>query len=477
MRAHETALRRGLTSTHVISIVVSSIIGTGIFIRSASMMQEVGSPLLLMAAWLLAGLLTLAGTLSYAELCTLMPQAGGEYVFLREAFGRPSAFLFGWMRFVLGAGMTAAIAVGVATFLTDALSLPTAWSHMSLPLLRFHLLLEWGPRQVIALGSIASLAVLNCRNVRSSGAIQSAFAGFKVTALMILIVSAALVSFSHTGMRPDASEATIIVPDVYGGFALAVLAALQAYNGWVLAAMLAGEVADSGRAFARNIVAGILIVIAFYVLINLAYVMLLSPSQIALSNSAAEPQALSVGAKLSRAVFGARAASIMTAMFAIAALGALHCNLLSIPRIFYAMARDGLFFPALGHIDQRSSVPRAAVACYSLWTAILAFIGGYDRLSNMAIFSFYLFYCGNVAALIVLRWRRPEAKRPFSVPGYPWIPLAFLFGSASMLVAIIIRGAPEVVWALALLALGVPAYWIFRRMYEGSAVMSHPVRL
>ena len=137
--SHESTLRRGLTSPHVIGIIVSSIIGTGIFIRSASMMQDVGTGTLLMAAWIVAGLLTLAGALSYAELCTLMPRAGGEYIFLREAFGRPVAFLFGWMRFVLGSGMSAAVAVGFSTFLADAFSLTSAWSKASLTLFGFHL--------------------------------------------------------------------------------------------------------------------------------------------------------------------------------------------------------------------------------------------------------------------------------------------------------------------------------------------------
>lgn len=131
---HDASLRRGLSSLHVVGIVVSSIVGTGIFIRSASMMQDVGAATLVVAAWIAAGLLSLAGALSYAELCTLMPRAGGEYVFLRETFGRPVAFLFGWMRFVVGAGITAAVAVAVATFLADAFSLSAPWSHISLRL-------------------------------------------------------------------------------------------------------------------------------------------------------------------------------------------------------------------------------------------------------------------------------------------------------------------------------------------------------
>jgi basic amino acid/polyamine antiporter, APA family len=466
---HDSSLRRGLSSTHVIGIVVSSIVGTGIFIRSASMMQDVGAAPLLVVAWIGAGLLSLAGALSYAELSTLMPRAGGEYVFLREAFGRPVAFLFGWMRFVVGAGIFAAVAVGVATFLADAFSLSAPWSQTSPRIFHFQWQLEWGPRQVIALCAIGILAALNCRNVRASGTTQAMFAGFKIAVLLVLIVAALLATYSRGAVRP--AVATSVTTGAYGGFALAVLAALQAYNGWVYVTMLAGEVADFGRNYARSIIAGTLIVITLYVLVNIGYVTLLSPSGIASSNSAAHPEALSVGAKLARVLFGSSAGALMSVTFAVSGLGALHCALLSSPRIFYAMARDGLFFRALAQLDRRTSAPRAAVAYYSVWAAVLTLLGGYDRLSNMAIFGFYLFYCCNVIALMVLRRRWPDSERPFSVPGYPWIPLAFLLASLAMLAATIVRGAPEVIWALALLTLGLPAYLLFRRIYSPTPVV------
>ena len=464
----DTSLRRGLSSPHVVGIVVSSIVGTGIFIRSASMMQDVGAAPLVVVAWIAAGLLSLAGALCYAELCTLMPRAGGEYVFLREAFGGPIAFLFGWMRFVVGAGITAAMAVGVATFLADAFSLSAPWSQTSLRIFQFQWQMAWGPRQIIALSAIGILAVLNCRNVRSSGTTQSMFAGFKVAVLLILIVTALLRIYSRDVAQPEmAMPATA---GTYGGFALAILAALQAYNGWVTATMLGGEVADSGQNYARSIIIGTLVVITLYVLVNIGYVALLSPSEIASSNSAAHPEALSVGAKLARLLFGPSAGTVVSVTFAVSALGALHCNLLSVPRIFYAMARDGLFFSALARIDRRTSVPRAAIAYYSIWAAVLTLVGGFDRLSNMAIFGFYVFYCCNVIALMVLRHRWAATVRPFAVPAYPWIPLAFLFTSVSMLAVIIFRSSPEVIWALALLTLGVPAYLLFRRIYSPAVV-------
>ncbi|MFZ1907357.1 MAG: amino acid permease [Steroidobacteraceae bacterium] len=454
-------LRRGLSSLHVIAIVVSAMIGVGIFIRSASMMQGVGTAPLLVIAWIAGGLLTLAGALSYAELCTLMPRAGGEYVFLREAFGGRVAFLFGWMRFVVGAGLTAAIAVGVATFLADAFSLSGAWWQSSMRVFGFQWQLEWGPRQVISLSAIAVLAGLNCRSVTTSGNTQSVFAGFKVAVLFVLIVSAALASHSPGVVQPTTTSSTSVA---HGGFALAVLGALQAYNGWVFVAMMSGEVADFRRNYARDIIVGTLIVIALYVLINIGYVKVLSVSEISLSNSAAHPDAQSVGAKLARVLFGSSAGAVMAVAFAVSALGALHCSLLSIPRIFYAMARDGLFPRAFACVDRRTSVPRTAIVCFAIWVAVLTLIGGYDRLGNMAIFAAYLFYCCNVVGLMVLRRRWPNAKRPFAVPAYPWIPLAFLLGSLAMLAATVARGAPEVIAALGLLALGLPVYGMFRRI-------------
>lgn len=333
------------------------------------------------------------------------------------------------MRFVVGAGLTAAIAVGVATFLADAFSLSGAWWLSSMRVFGFQWQLEWGPRQIISLCAIGVLAALNCRSVRTSGNTQSVFAGFKVAVLFVLIVSAALATHGPGVVQPTTTSSTSVA---HGGFALAVLGGLQAYNGWVFVAMMSGEVADFRRNYARDIIVGTLIVIALYVLINIGYVKLFSVSEISLSNSAAHPDAQSVGTKLARVLFGSSAGAVMAVAFAVSALGALHCSLLSIPRIFYAMARDGLFPRAFACVDRRTSVPRTAIVCFAIWVAVLTLIGGYDRLGNMAIFAAYLFYCCNVVGLMVLRRRWPNAKRPFAVPAYPWIPLAFLLGSLAM---------------------------------------------
>jgi APA family basic amino acid/polyamine antiporter len=321
--------------------------------------------------------------------------------------------------------------------------------------------LEWGPRQIISLSAIGVLAGLNCRSVKTSGNTQSVFAGFKVAVLFVLIVSAALATRSPGVVQPTTTSSTSVA---HGGFALAVLGALQAYNGWVFVAMMSGEVVDFRRNYARDIIVGTLIVITLYVLINIGYVKLLSVSEISLSNSAAHPDAQSVGAKLARVLFGSSAGAVMAVTFAVSALGALHCSLLSIPRIFYAMARDGLFPRAFACVDRRTSVPRTAIVCFAIWVAVLTLIGGYDRLGNMAIFAAYLFYCCNVVGLMVLRRRWPNAKRPFAVPAYPWIPLAFLLGSVAMLAATVARGAPEVIAALGLLTLGLTVYGMFRRI-------------
>lgn len=171
-----------------------------------------------------------------------------------------------------------------------------------------------------------------------------------------------------------------------------------------------------------------------------------------------------------REAFGRPAGAVMSVAFAISALATLHCTLLSNPRIFYAMARDGLFLRVLGNLDRQTNAPRAAVIAYSGWAAVLTLLGGFDRLSNMAVFSFYVFYCANVVALIYLRRKRRDADRPFVVPGYPWVPLVFLLASLSVLVAIVLRGAPEVIWALVLLTLGLPAYLVFRGIYRPAVV-------
>ena len=435
-------------------------IGTGVFIRPASMVQDVGSVPLLLLAWLAGGLISLVLALCYAELATSMPEAGGEYIYLRAAFGELPAFMFGWMRFVVGAGISAALSVGVAVFLSDLLPLQGHWWQGQWHLGSHHGLAQWGPKDLMSLGVIGLLAAANCIRVSAAGTVQVAFAAIKVTALAALIAGAAAFVL-HGSSRLTVAD--VAIPGgTLAGFPTAILTALFGYNGWVGVTMIAGEVRDTGRPLARSIAIGVGIVMALYLLLNLAFAGVLPLAEFANASSAAHPDAPSVGVKLARAVFGSPLAAMMSLIFALSAAGTLHAHLLTIPRIFYSMAQDGLFFPIFARVNPHSSVPRSAVVLFSLWVALLALIGGYDRLTSMAIFAIVLFYALNVVGLLVLRRRRPGRERPYRVPGYPLLPLIALAVVSWILFRVVMRGAPEALAALTLLLLGLPVYGLFR---------------
>ena len=440
--------------------MVSTMIGIGVFIRPASMVQDVGSVPLLLLAWLVGGLISLVLALCYAELAAAMPEAGGEYVYLRAAFGELPGFMFGWMRFVVGAGITAALSVGVAVFLSDLLPLQGWWWHEQWHLGSYQWQVRLGPKDLVSLGVIAMLATANCVRVSAAGTVQVVFAAIKVSVLSALILGAAAFAFyGNTRLAVFGPSNANTTP---AGFPSATLAALFAYNGWGSVTMVAGEVRDTGRRLARNIAMGVGIVMLLYLLLNTAFAIVLPLAEFANANSTAYPDAPSVGAKIALAVFGSRVATMMSLIFALSAAGTIHASLLTIPRIFFSMARDGLFFSIFARVNPRSGVPRSSVILFSLWVALLALIGGFDRLTSMAIFAIVLFYALNIIGLFVLRFRWPARELPYRVPGYPFVPLIALAVVSWILFKVVVRGAPEAMAALVLLLIGVPVYGLFR---------------
>ena len=296
--------------------------------------------------------------------------------------------------------------------------------------------------------------------VWASGSVQVAFAVLKVSVLGALILGGAAFAFyGNTRLAAAGTANHIATP---AGFPSATLTALLAYNGWVSVTMVAGEVRDTGRRLARNIVISVGTVMLLYLLINMAFVIVLPLSEFSNANSTAYPSASSVGAKVALAVFGSRVAAMISLIFALSAAGTLHAILLGVPRIFFSMARDGLSFPMFARVSSRSGVPRTSVILFSLWIALLALVGGFNRLASMAIFAIVLFYALNIVGLFILRFRWPGRELPYRVPGFPFVPLVALAVVSWILFKVVMRGAPEALAALALLAIGLPVYGLFR---------------
>ncbi len=440
-------------------MVVGSIVGTGIYIRPASVAQLVGSRTLVLVVWICAGLLSLAGALTYAQLAALIPRSGGEYAFLRTTLGELPAFLFGWMRLTVSVGTCAAMAVAVTVFLSDLVPLGQPWLHLSVPWPHTTLLIEVGLRQVLAVLIIASLAVLNLRGVGHAGRFQAAVTTLKVIGLIGLIVGVLAWGHATGPSAPNhASNATAPVDSM--AFSAALLGGMVAFNGWAKLAMLAGEVKNAEHTVPWALFWGILSVMGLYVLVNVAYLYVLPMGDILAANSSAHPTASSVASRAALAALGPRIGAVLPVLFMVSALGTLHCNLMAVPRVFYAMARDGLMPATLGRVDPTARTPAVSILTVAVIGALLALVGNYDRLSSMATFGNILFFALNAWGLIL--WSSgKEVSRTRGLRR--WMPWVFLVGSLWLLVTVIARGSVEIVWALVLIGAGVPVYLGIRR--------------
>lgn len=454
-------LRRDLTLAPATSLVVGIAIGTGVFLKSATMAQAVGTPLAVLAAWLVAGLVALAAALCFAELGTLLPDAGGEYVYLRAAYGEVPAFLYGCNSFVLGGASIAAYGAAVAIFVADLHPLPGDWWSLDLALPGAgarHL--GFGPRQLIAVGVIGVFAAVNCAGVALGGRVQTLLTLTKLVA--ILAVAAGVWLLSGT---PGGGHLGEHGPAIGGaaGFGTAVFAALWAYSGWQYLPMAASELREPQRTLPIAVIGGTLLVLLLYLLVNGAYLWALPYEVIAGASSTAHPSAPSVAARAVQTFAGARAQSLAALIFLISTMGSLNGTILTRARVAYAAARDGLFFGAFGRLSSHTRVPVTSLLWLCGWGTLLALSGSFDQLTNMAVMSYALFWIPVTLAVLVLRRRRPAAPRPFRVPGYPWVPLLVALVMAWIVLSELITAPRESLATVLLILLGLALYPRFRR--------------
>jgi basic amino acid/polyamine antiporter, APA family len=445
----QVRLIRGLGFNEALSLVVGTVIGTGVFIKTAVMSQTVGSPIWVLAAWGVAGLLSFAGALCYAELGGMYPKAGGEYVFLREAYGDFWAFLFGWMRFWIGTpGSIAAYAVGAATFFEAVVHLGGPFEGS-------------GGRGVLAALFILFFSGVNCFNVSVGGRVQSALTALKVCMIIGLVV---MIFFGPGAGSWD----HLLLKDGWAfrgmsSFGVAMLAALWAYDGWNNMPMAAGEVENPTRNVPLALAVGMAIVFFVYAISNVAYFYALPFFDISSANSPAHPDALPVATMAAQAMLGSAAVGALSAAFVISALGAMNGSILTGARIPYAMAKDGLFLESLQHIGAKSHSPAVAVVVQGLIAAVLALSGTFDELTNYVVFSAWIFYALGAGAIFVLRKSHPGARRPFLVPGYPVLPAIFIATALFLLINTLLTATRESAIGLAFIASGIPVFFWFEK--------------
>lgn len=459
MESFDTHPRRDLTLVHATSLVVGITIGTGIFLKSAVMAQAVGTPGLVLSAWVVAGVVAMFGALSFAELGALLPDAGGEYVYLRAAFGELPGFLYVFNSFLVGGASISAYGAAVAVFLSDIYPLGAPWYEHTLHFFGASYTLQLGMRQVIAVSIIALFGLINCAGVMLGGRVQTFLTTAKV--LSILGVAGGVFLFSHTN-----SVSHLVTPlgnanGGLSGFGAAIFAALWAYSGWQFLPMAASEVQQPDRNLPRAIIGGTLLVLAIYMLINVAYLYALPLAAVATSNSTAYPDAPSVAGRTVQTFLGRQAAPVAALIFLVSSIGALNGTILARARVPFAAARDGLFFARFGRLSPHSRVPVTSIVLISIWAALLAASGTFDQLTNMAVLSYAIFWAPVVLSVIVLRRKLPDAPRAYRVPGYPYVPLLFVLVMCWIVVNAFITSPVESTATLALILLGLPVYPLF----------------
>ena len=437
------------------AVNVANMIGTGVFLKTRVMTCNVGSAKTVLVVWLAAGGLSLAGTFAYSEIAAMMPEAGGEYVYLRRAFGRLVGFLYGWMAFTIArSGSQAALAVGLAIFMNVALDGALERWHVE----------SVSGLTLVALTAIWTVSLINCATVAFGGRMALALTMAKVGLVLCVGIGAFVFSagdwghLAQTGLAGRCEGVTASARGGLVGFGAAMLGALWAYDGWQNVAPLAGEVRDPQRNLPRAFVGGTLVVAALYLFVNVAYYFALTPQEIA-----SIPATSSVATEVLKRFLGPIAVSMTAVALMVSSFGALHASVLANSRIPFAMARDGLFFRGLVRLSPRSNVPVRAILAQATWASVLALSGSYDTLTDSVIFASWLFYGLTAASLFVFRKKMPDAQRPYRALGYPVVPMIFLLVTAALLINTFVAAPQAAVRGTALLAAGLPFYWYWSR--------------
>ena len=454
-------LIRALSLRDAIALVLT-VIGTGVFLKTAPMAQLLGSPSNVLLAWLAAGLLSLAGALTYAELGAMMPEAGGEYVFLREAYGDLPAFLFGWSSVMLiASGGLAAVSTALASFLGSFVSLDAVWVTRDVHLLDRVIHWRLGVQQLIAVAVILLFSAVNSRGIQVGSRVQWIATVAKVGGIAIITLGAFVLSRDGSWQHLKAPASAAIPTVGAGAFGAAMIAALWAYQGWSNVAMVAGEIEKPERNVPRALIFGMLIVILVYLVTNLAYFFALPFGEILTANSTAYPDALPVAAKAAQA-FWSHGAQLVSLAFVIAAIGALNGITLMNARVPFAMARNGLFFSKLGELSPTSNAPVKAIWFQGIWACVLALSGTFDQITTSVIFAVWLFTALVGSSLFVLRRKLPAAPRRYRALGYPVVPALFVVVAIWLVINSLSQTPVESAAGLILIALGLPFFFFFR---------------
>lgn len=448
-------------------LVAGSMIGSGIFIVSSIMMQDIGSPAWLLVLWIITGVITVMAALSYGELAGMMPNAGGQYVYIQRAFGRLPSFLYGWTVFtVIQTGVIAAVAVAFAKY--TAVFFPEL-NHAILEIYTFKVTFA----QALAIASIVLLTFMHTRGIEHGKFIQLVFTSAKLIALFALIIFGLYFglqkgvlaqnlhlgwqAFSTSEVGPGVFKTTPLMGwALFGALGATIINALFSADAWNNVTFIAGEIKDPRKNIPRSLFLGTLIVTVVYALCNLAYLMLLNPQQIM------HAQEDRVGAAAAEVMFGGAGVGIMAGLIMISTFGCNNGLILAGSRLFQAMAKDRLFFSKAGQLNA-SGVPSNALWIQCFWASVLCLSGKYGDLLTYSTFASLLFYVLTIAGIFRLRVKEPHTPRPYRAFGYPVIPALYIISALCICVILVVYSPMNTLSGLGIVCLGLPVYWFINR--------------
>lgn len=446
------ALSRDLGLSHAWAIVVGTIIGSGIFLVPAEMMQAVGSSKLVYLAWLVGGLLSFFGALTYGELAAMRPQAGGEYIYVRDAYGPLPGFLYAWTWFIIAKPASVAT---LATGMVRVLQTFPLFNFFGHEAIRIPLPVTYG--QFVAIAAALLITFLNYLGVRKAGEFQFLFTLLKIAIILAIVV----VGFAYVNGR-FANFATEFSGAKGGiaGFMAALVAALWAYDGWNDLTMVAGEVRQPERNLPIALITGVAAVGVLYVLVNAAVQYAMPAAAVA---GSPRPASDAVGL-----VLGLRGAGLVSAGMALSMLVSMNGTIMSGARVPYALSRDGYFFSRLAEVHPRFHTPSAALIAQAVLSVALLLVGeSFRQLFSLAIFSEWLFYMLSASTIFVFRRREPDAPRPYRVWGYPAVPALFVIAAAVLLYYTFTGNLRDSALGVLVILAGIPVFYIFRRLHRG----------
>jgi basic amino acid/polyamine antiporter, APA family len=453
--AAQPSLKKELSLLDAAMLLIGGVIGSGIFLTAGQIATSLRRPDVFILIWIAGGAISLLACFAVAELGGMFPQAGGQYVFLREAYGELPAFLYGWMIFaVVQTGTIAALAVGFAQYFCAVLY-PSA-SHPWISFTVGPATIDLSPQKLVAVGGIAVLTALNVFGVKKGSVLVNVSTWLKFGAIAALVICGLAIGkgdWSHFSRNPAMQPP--MGADLLVAFGVGLIAVLFAFDGWIYVTWAAGEIQDAARAVPRALIIGVSTVALVYLAINLIYVYALPLSVIMKSDAVVKDAAT--------AMFSPRVGNWLALTVAVSCFGAMASAILCTARIFYAMAQDGVFFERMARVHPKWRTPAFSLVAQGAWSAVLAIIGLYDQLLTYAIFMMIVSYVVTVGALFVLRRKLPDHPRPYRCTGYPVLPAIYILLTSIWTVNTIIARPRESLGGLLLVLIGIPGYFYWSR--------------